>query len=115
MWYASDGLSLESATNHPDQEASIIIAISPAGLVPETATFGPVLTATQDVSNQALTTVKTALMGSEARLARLILELNRAFQYSVDQGPTPTDPMAVAAVDELICAATEPTLRSVLP
>jgi hypothetical protein len=45
------------------------------------------------------------------RVAKLI----RPGETRLDERPATPDPMAVATVDEFVCAARKPTLRGILP
>lgn len=83
-----------------------------ARLVPQPPAFRHVLAAAQDIPRQALATVQAGLPGG--LLGDLGVRPARPAQAGLDEGPAPADPVAVAAVDELVGAAREAALGGVL-
>jgi len=84
----------------------------PAGLVAQAAPLGLVLAAAQDVPQKPLATEEGSL--ARRRLGTGGLGRGGALQAGFDQRPAAADPVAVAAVDELVGATGEAALGGVL-
>lgn len=107
MWYASENLTGQSRYLQ-DRPLNVL-----ARLIPHASPFAEVLTATHDVPNQAIPAEETAVCCLRGR--RLGREpLLRAAEAGLNKGPASADPMAVAAVNELVSAARKAALRRVL-
>lgn len=87
-----------------------------AWLVSQTATSCGVLTAGQDVPNETMPAEQTVIICRGRSRGRIVGRepLPWPAQASLDQRPAPPDPVAVAAIDQFICAARKATFRGVL-
>lgn len=83
-------------------------------LIPQTAPLRLLLAASHNVPDQSLPAVQALLRGGR-RVGPLAPAPAWPAQGGLDQRPAPPDPVAVAPVDELVCAAGEAALGGVLP
>lgn len=86
-----------------------------ARLVSHATPLGLVLAAAKYVSDEALPAEKTSRGWSQLVLGKVAGEGAGHSKACLDQWPTSPDPVAVAAVDELVRATGEAALWGVLP
>lgn len=80
-------------------------------LISETAPFGLILAAAEDVPDEALPTEEGLRSGGQAGAGRAVGE---GSEGCLDQREAPTNPVAIAPVDKLVRATGEAALWGVL-
>lgn len=88
-------------------------------LVSHTATFGGILAAAQNVTDQCVPAEKVLALGLLLALLMALLptcscSVLRATQTGLDQWPATTDPVTVAPVDQLVCTTRESAFWGIL-
>lgn len=86
-----------------------------ARFISQAASPGEILTAAKNVTNQPVTAEEAVVCLRERVVCMLVLLPLRSSQAGLDKGPASSDPVTVATVDQLVCAARKATFRCILP
>jgi hypothetical protein len=85
-----------------------------ARLVPESTSPAPILAATKNVSDQALSTVDISAGMCSRQWSFAPTDARGAVQTGSQKRPTASHPMTIAAIYELVCPTREASFRRVL-
>lgn len=85
-----------------------------ARFVSQAASSGEILTATIDVADQPITAKEAVVCLRERVVCMLAPWPLRSSNAGLNKGPASSDPVTVATVNQLVCAARKATFRCIL-